>query len=139
MGLRAFTKELVYSTSSDVELVDVTRDVERAVAESGVLNGICLVSVPHATAAILANEHEEGLLRDIVRKLRELFPRGMGYMHDRVDDNAHAHLAAALIGNSRAFPVSGGRIVRGTWQNIFLVELDGPRTARRVVVAVVGD
>ncbi len=137
-GLRTASREFIYSTSAEVELVDVTEDVERAVAESGVKSGICLVSVPHSTAAVIASEHEEGLLADIVRAIRELFPKDRAYLHNRIDDNAHAHLAAALIGQSRSLPVVEGRLARGTWQNIFLVELDGPRTSRRLLVTVVG-
>ncbi|MGC8968996.1 MAG: secondary thiamine-phosphate synthase enzyme YjbQ [Conexivisphaera sp.] len=137
--MRVSTSELRYSSRRELELIDVTEDVERAVGASGISEGICLVSVPHATAAILVNEHEDGLLEDIERKIAEMFPRGRGYAHDEIDDNAHAHLAASFLGSSRAFTVSGGRLVRGTWQNIFLVELDGPRSVRRVVVTVIGD
>jgi len=136
--LKVSFKEIRVSTSSRAELVDVTREVEQAVAESGVLNGICLIHAPHATAAIIANEHEAGLMKDILTKLQRDYPRGAGWAHDLVDDNANAHLASAFIGSSRAFPVKEGRLLRGTWQNLFLVELDGPRS-RRVVVEVLGE
>ncbi|MFP3283501.1 MAG: secondary thiamine-phosphate synthase enzyme YjbQ [Nitrososphaeria archaeon] len=129
----------MYSSNKDVELIDVTADVERVVAESGIESGICVVSVPHATAAVIENEAEEGLMEDIVERILEFFPKGIGYRHDVIDDNAHAHLAAAFLGSSRTFPVNDGRLTRGTWQNIFLVELDGPRSARKVVVTVIGD
>ncbi|HEU16892.1 MAG TPA: YjbQ family protein [Nitrososphaeria archaeon] len=137
--MKSSSREFTYSSSAEVELIDVTEDVERAVRESGVRSGICLISVPHATAAVVANEHEEGLLMDIIGLIRKLFPRDGKYLHNRIDDNAHAHLAATIIGSSRSFPVMDGRLVRGTWQNIFLVELDGPRSVRKVVVTVVGD
>jgi secondary thiamine-phosphate synthase enzyme len=126
------------STRSRFELVDITRQVEAAVSASKIEDGLCLVYAPHATAAIIANEHEAGLLSDILAKLKDLFPEGAGYLHDRIDDNAHAHLASAFIASSRVFPVRGGRLVRGTWQNIMLVEADGPRT-RRVLVEVLGE
>ena len=136
--MKVFFKELRVSTSSLAELVDITYEVERAVAESGVVNGICLIHAPHATAAIIANEHEAGLMKDVLTKLQRDYPRGAGWMHDRIDDNANAHLASAFIGSSRTFPVKDSRLVRGTWQNIFLVEMDGPRS-RRVVVEVLGE
>lgn len=136
--MKVFFKELKVSTSQLYELVDITRQVEEAVRESGVVNGICLIHAPHATAAIIANEHEAGLMQDILNKLKSDYPRGAGWLHDRVDDNASAHLASAFIGSSRTFPVMDGRLVRGTWQNIFLVELDGPRS-RRVLVEVMGE
>ncbi|MHC1564317.1 MAG: secondary thiamine-phosphate synthase enzyme YjbQ [Candidatus Hecatellaceae archaeon] len=126
------------STRNRFELVDITRQVEAAVSASKIEDGLCLVYAPHATAAIIANEHEAGLLGDILAKLKGLFPEGAGYLHDRIDDNAHAHLASAFIASSRVFPVRGGRLVRGTWQNIMLVEADGPRT-RRVLVEVLGE
>ena len=91
-----------------------------------------MVSVPHATAAIIANENERGLLNDILTKVRETFPQSLAYAHNRIDDNADAHLAATFLGHSRTFPVEDHRLVRGTWQNLFVVELDGPRARREV-------
>ena len=98
-----------------------------------------MVSVPHATAAILANEHETGLMRDMLARIDALFPESGAYEHNAIDDNADAHIAAAFLGHSRSFPVSNAELVRGNWQNIFLVELDGPRSRREVVVQVMGD
>jgi len=109
------------------------------VSASKVEAGLCLVHASHATAAIICNENESGLVQDILRKVREIFPPGAGYLHDRIDDNASSHVASALIGASRTFPVEDGRLVRGTWQNIFLLELDGPRTRRVVNVHIVGE
>jgi len=98
-----------------------------------------LVHASHATAAIICNEHEGGLIHDILRKVKELFPPSAGYLHDRIDDNASSHVASALIGASRTFPIDDARLVRGTWQNIFLLELDGPRTRRTVNVHIIGE
>ncbi|MCX8205164.1 MAG: secondary thiamine-phosphate synthase enzyme YjbQ [Candidatus Nezhaarchaeota archaeon] len=136
--MKVFFKELRLTTSKRTELVDVTSEVELAIAESKVVNGLCLIHAPHATAAIVANENEAGLLKDMLSKLQQDYPRGAGWEHDRVDDNADAHLASAFIGSSRVFPVKDGRLVRGAWQNVFFVELDGPR-GRRVIVEVLGE
>ena len=138
-GFRVYRREFTYSTSRRIELLDITADVERTVAESGVKKGIVHVFVPHATTAIIGNEHEHGLINDYIRLITELFRPGGDWMHNRIDDNAHAHLAAGLIGADRSFPVENGRLVRGTWQNIFLVELDGPRSRRKVIVTVMGE
>ncbi len=138
-GLKVYFKEITFSTQKRLQLVDITWEVERAVRESGIKNGICLVFAPHATAAIIANEHEEGLMRDILTKIEEEYPRDGRWLHNRIDDNAAAHLASAFIEAARVFPVKDGRLVRGTWQNIFLVELDGPRGYRRVVIEVMGE
>lgn len=136
--MKVHFSDFTVSTRSRLELVDVTGRVENAVSASGIRDGICLVYAPHATAAVIANEYEAGLLRDILNKLEGLFPEGAGYLHDRIDDNAHAHLASAFLSSSRIFPVRGGRLVRGTWQNIMLVEVDGPRV-RRIIVEVLGE
>ena len=137
--MKVFFKELTLSTSKRLELVDITREVERAVRESGVKNGLYFVFAPHATAAIIANEHASGLMTDILRKVDEEYPRDGKWLHNRIDDNASSHLASAFIGSGRMFPVKEGRLIRGTWQNIFLLETDGPRSIRRVVIEVLGD
>jgi len=133
------TRELKFSTEGEIDLVDITAEVERVVAESGVKNGHVLVFVPGATGAIVTIEHESGLLEDFRRALRELIPKGAGYLHDRIDDNAHSHLRATLLGASECFPVVDGRLIRGTWQQIFFVELDVRPRHRRVIVQVVGE
>ena len=134
-----YVKELTFRTRGEIDLVDITREVERVVEESGVKNGQALVFVPGATGAIVTIEHESGLLEDFKRALRELIPKGKGYLHDRIDDNAHSHLRATLLGASECFPVVDGRLVRGTWQQIFFVELDVRPRHRRVIVQVMGE
>jgi secondary thiamine-phosphate synthase enzyme len=137
--MNIYFKELSFSTRRRRELIDITGQVEKIVYESGVRNGICLVYAPHATIAIVVNEHETGLMSDIITKIERDFPSGFGWLHDKIDDNADAHLASAFIGSSRIFPVANGKLIRGTWQNIFVLELDGPRSARRILVEVMGE
>jgi secondary thiamine-phosphate synthase enzyme len=137
--MKNFTRILTLSTSEKYQLIDLTESIEEIVSESEVEKGLCLVHASHATAAIICNEHESGLLHDILRKVKELFPPSAGYLHDRIDDNASSHVASALIGASRTFPIDDGRLVRGTWQNIFLLELDGPRARRTVNVHIIGE
>ncbi|AEM39267.1 protein of unknown function UPF0047 [Pyrolobus fumarii 1A] len=136
--MRIFFKEIRVSTSSRFEIIDITDRVEEVVHKSGICNGMVLVFAPHATAAIIANENEPGLVEDLLTLIREIFQPERAWRHNRIDDNAHAHLASAFIGASRVFPVKDCRVVRGTWQNIMLVEMDGPRT-RRVIVEVMGE
>jgi len=137
--VRVHVKVLELKTSERFQIVDITREVERVVAESGVKNGICIIHAPHATAAIVLNEHEQGLIRDILSKLRELFPPEADWLHNRIDDNAHAHVASAFIGSTRVLPVVNSRLVRGTWQNVFFVEMDGPRPRREILVEILGE
>ena len=137
--MKVHAEELRFSTEGEIDLVDITHEVERIVRESGIKNGQALVFVPGATGAIVTIEHESGLLGDFRRALRELIPKGAGYLHDRIDDNAHSHLRATLLGTSECFPVVDGKLVRGTWQQIFFVELDVRPRHRRVVVQVMGE
>jgi secondary thiamine-phosphate synthase enzyme len=118
-------------TTSRIELVDITDKVENQVKESGVYEGICVVSTRHTTTAIIINENETGLRSDIVDVLEKLVPPSANYQHDRIDNNADAHLRAVLLGSSKTVPILNGRLVLGTWQRIFFIELDGPR--RRTV------
>lgn len=123
-------------TRKEAEVIDITSSVESALAESGVQSGICLVYTLHTTTGITINEAEDGLIQDIMGLMASLAPEGAGYLHDRSDGNAHAHLRAVLLGNSSVVPVERGRLVLGTWQRILFVELDGPRRRRVYVKAI---
>ena len=137
--MKNFSRTLTLSTREKYQLIDLTEEIEEIVSESRVAEGLCLVHAKHATAAIICNENETGLIHDLLKKVKELFPPGAGYMHDRIDDNASGHIASALIGASCTFPIGNSRLVRGTWQNIFLLELDGPRSRRDVTIRVMGE
>lgn len=136
--MKTWSKELTISTRKQREVVDVTDIVLSAVRESGIDNGLLIVQLPHATAALTLNEGEGGLKQDLLDKLEDLVPVRGSYQHDRIDDNAHAHLKSAFVGSSRVLPIVDGRILRGTWQNFLVIEEDGPRT-RRIVVFVMGE
>jgi len=138
MAIKNFQEEFTVSSSKRTQLIDITGKVERLVKASKIKSGLCIVFVPHATAAVIMNENESGLVKDMEDYIKKNFPVGAGYAHDKIDDNADAHVASAFIGQSRMLPIKDGTIVRGTWQNIFVVELYGPRNSRRVVVSVVG-
>ncbi|MGA3405293.1 MAG: secondary thiamine-phosphate synthase enzyme YjbQ [Candidatus Bathyarchaeia archaeon] len=135
--MTVYKRALTISSSARQQLIDITREVVRFVEDSGISDGILMVSVPHATAAVIANENERGLLSDILTRIREVFPQSSDYLHNRIDDNADAHLAATFLGHSRSFPIENNQLVRGTWQNIFVVELDGPRSRREVHLNIV--
>lgn len=136
--MKALFKAVSISTKNKAQLIDITGQVEDFVRDAQVKNGICLVSSLHSTTAIVINENERGLASDILRKVSEEFPHGAGWNHDRIDDNADAHLASTFIGPSKVLPIKDSSLVRGTWQNIFLLELDGPRT-RNVAIEVLGE
>ena len=122
-------------TTKKQEMVDITNRVADLVKQSGVSEGICLVYVPHATAAVAVNENADpNVCEDILDALAALVPQGK-WRHDRIDDNAAAHIKATILGPSETVPVRGGRLRLGTWQSVMLVELDGPRE-RTVIVEV---
>ncbi|MCS7131745.1 MAG: secondary thiamine-phosphate synthase enzyme YjbQ, partial [Hadesarchaea archaeon] len=103
--MKIWYKEIAFSTSQQREVVDLTQQVISATRESGIRNGILVLQLPHATAALTMNEGEEGLKRDILEKLDDLIPLRGRYQHDRVDTNAHAHLKSVLLGSSIVLPI----------------------------------
>ncbi|TGC09206.1 secondary thiamine-phosphate synthase enzyme YjbQ [Methanolobus halotolerans] len=123
-------------TVKRIELINITDHVHDHVKKSGVQQGICAVSTRHTTTAIIVNENEKGLRADILALLDRLVPENAGYAHDRIDENAHAHLRSVLLGSSETLHVDNSKLVLGTWQSIFLAELDGPRT-RTVDITVI--
>jgi len=120
-------QQLTLSTNHRRQIVDITGEVAAVVTDAG--DGLVCISVPHCTCAVYVNENEAGLVQDTLALIDRLSDGQ--WQHDRIDDNAGAHLAASLIGNAVCLPVQGGRLVLGTWQRVMLVELDGPR--RRTV------
>ena len=129
--------EFVVRTQRTQDMVDITRAVADAVRQSGVADGICLVYVPHATAAVVINENADpNVCEDILEALGRLIPEGR-WRHDRIDHNAAAHIKATILGPSETVPVREGRLRLGTWRSLMLVELDGPRE-RSVIVDVRG-
>ncbi|MDW7712407.1 MAG: secondary thiamine-phosphate synthase enzyme YjbQ [Deferrisomatales bacterium] len=121
------------ATPSRECVVDVTRRAAEAVAAAGVAEGLCSVFVPHTTAAVTINENADpDVQQDLLKFLAELVPRSWPYLHR--EGNSDAHIKASLLGSSVQVPVSGGRLALGTWQGVFLVELDGPRTRNLQIV-----
>ena len=127
-------KEFNISTKKRQGLVDITGKVEEIVQESGVEEGWLFVFVPHSTAGIILTENEEGLKDDWLRVLNKLVS-GFDFNHNRIDDNADSHILSGLVGQGKTLAIKDGELVRGTWQQIFLAEFDGPRK-RRVVVSI---
>lgn len=128
--------EFTVSTNKKQQLIDITQQVEEAVKESEVKEGLCNVYVSHATAAIAINENADpNITLDIIDALDQMVREG-GWRHDRIDNNAAAHIKAAIIGPSETIPVKNGKLQLGTWQDVFLCCFDGPRK-RKIIVNVV--
>ena len=133
--------ELTKSGTSDTDIFDLTDDVQDFVATSGVRDGIVTVFTPGSTAAVTTIEFESGVLMDLKRAIERLAPRDERYAHDAAwgDGNGYAHVRSALVGPSCTIPVSGGKLVLGTWQQVVLLDFDNRPRRRRVAVQVVGD
>lgn len=128
-------EEFFVKTKRKFQVIDITPNVREIVERALVAEGLCCVFVPHATAAVAINENADpNIGEDLQEALAKLIPEGI-WRHDRIDDNAAAHIKAAIIGPSEMVPVKNGTLLLGTWQSLMLVEFDGPRE-RKVIVQI---
>jgi len=132
------TKVLKIRTPSHTNFINITREVKAFIEESSIKEGLCIIYVPHTTAAVFINEGADpDVVRDIAYKLNQLVEwNDPNYRH--MEGNSAAHIKSTIIGNSRVIPIVDGKLVLGTWEAIFLAEFDGPRM-RRVVVQIIGE
>jgi len=133
-----FREVFELKTHERLEIIDITHEVQLIVGKSGFNTGIVSIYSRHSTSGIVVNENELGLLEDFKGALEDLVPSNENYHHNRIDNNADSHIRSFFIGNSETIPLYSGKNDLGTWQSIFFVELDGPRT-RRVTVTVIGE
>jgi len=127
-------KSLTVPTRQHRQFVNIDREVQAIVAESGVTSGVCHVFVPHTTAGITINENADpAVVRVIIAKLERLVPWEGDYAHG--EGNSAAHVKAGLLGFSQTILIDNGALALGTWQSLFFCEFDGPRQ-RKVWVQV---
>ncbi len=128
--------QLQVRSSGRQSFEDITSQVQQVISESGVQEGLCHMFCPHTTAGLTLNENwDPSVQHDMGLVLDELVPQRRDFRHG--EGNSPAHVKSSLMGASQTLFVSGGRLVLGSWQGIYLVEFDGPRT-RKVLVKVVG-
>jgi secondary thiamine-phosphate synthase enzyme len=133
------TSYLWFNTKSRQEFVRITDDVARIIGESGVREGMALVSAMHITAGVYVNDWEDGLIHDFQVWLERLAPAGQPYRHHQTgEDNADAHLKRTIMGHQVIVPITAGKPDLGPWEQIFYAEFDGQRR-KRVVVKVMGE
>lgn len=136
--MTVFTNEVRVSTQGDSDVIDITGEVARAVADSGVTDGQVLAFVRGSTAALSTMEFEPGGVADLREMLERLIPTQGDYEHNRLnhDTNSHAHQRATIVGPSETIPVVGGRLALGTWQQLVLIDFDDRPRERTVVIQV---
>lgn len=133
------TKYLTFNTRKHREYINITNEVEEALRESSIQEGMILVSAMHITAAVYVNDAESGLIQDIDDWLEELAPFNADYRHHRTGEtNGDSHLKNLLIHHEVIVPVTAGRLDLGTWQQIYYAEFDGQRP-KRLIIKVMGE
>jgi len=138
--MKSYRKELTIRTKMRRAYINITLDVESALAESGIQEGLCLVNAMHITASVFINDNESGLHRDFERWLEKLAPEKPHeqYDHNGYEDNADAHLKRSVMGREVVVAVTNGKLDFGTWEQIFYGEFDGMRD-KRVLIKIIGD
>ena len=132
--------KITLRTTKKQELIDITELVNKTVRKSRVKNGLCNVFVTHATAALIINEnYDPNICIDFLKAINKAVPEHAGYLHDKVDNNAGAHIKAAILGPGVTIPVRDNQLRLGTWQSVMLVELDGPMERNIEVRLVLSD
>jgi secondary thiamine-phosphate synthase enzyme len=137
--MKSYRKELWFNTERRYQLVHITREVQEAVRESGVQEGLCLVNAMHITASVFINDNESGLHQDYMEWLEKLAPydRG-GYHHNVGEDNADAHLKRQIMGREVVVAITEGKLDLGPWEALFYGEFDGQRR-KRVLIKIIGE
>jgi len=124
------------TTKRQTEMIDITRDINAIVSDSGIQQGLCTVFIPHTTAGVTVNENADpDVPRDMLMEINKIVPLQDGYAH--MEGNSAAHIKSSLFGCSSNVIISEGSLCLGTWQSVFFCEFDGPRE-RTVWVQVVG-
>ena len=137
--MKSFRKELTFRTQTRRAYVNITPQIESALLESGIKEGLCLVNAMHITASVFINDNESGLHKDFERWLEKLAPEKPHnqYEHNGYEDNADAHLKRSIMGREVVVAITNGKLDFGTWEQIFYGEFDGKRD-KRVLVKIIG-
>jgi secondary thiamine-phosphate synthase enzyme len=139
--MKSYRKELSFTYPERMGFVNITREVEQCLRESGIHEGLCLVNAMHITASVFINDDESGLHQDYARWLEEIAPHEpvSRYLHNRTgEDNGDAHLKRQVMGREVVVAVTEGKLDFGPWERIFYGEFDG-RRRKRVLVKIIGE
>ena len=127
---------LKINTNKSFEIIDITSQINNLI---DIDEGIISIFSKHSTSAIVVNENESGLLNDLEVTLDNLIDDKFSYKHDKIDNNAKSHLKSFLLSSSESLPIKNSKLDLGTWQSVFFIELDGPRSGRTVTLTMVGE
>lgn len=135
--MKSHTKYLTFNTNTSRAIVNITPECESVLRESGISEGMMLVSAMHITAGVWINDNEPGIQQDAMDMLEELAPEGPDYRHHRTgEDNGHAHLKNLLTHHQVIVPITNGRLDLGPWQTVFYMEFDGQRSKKLIIKAI---
>ena len=139
--MSVYCGELNIKTSGEVDIINITDDVQDIVNKSKIKDGIACLFVPGSTGTITTIEYEPGLMKDLPKALQKIAPKGEYYNHHETwhDDNGHSHVRASIMGPSITIPIKNGKLLHGTWQQIVFVELDTRPRNRNLVIEIVGE
>jgi secondary thiamine-phosphate synthase enzyme len=139
--MSTYNDEINIRTNGEVDIIDITNQVQSIVNKSKIKNGIVCIFVPGSTGTITTIEYEPGLMKDLPRALQKIAPKGEHYDHHETwhDDNGHSHVRASLMGPGITIPLIDRRIIHGTWQQIVFVEFDTSPRNRNLIVQIVGE
>ena len=132
------TEVLELETTDKVEIIDITDNINAAIAESGLRKGLVNIYSKHSTSGVFINENESGLLEDFKDIIQLIIPTNGNYQHNRIDNNADSHLESFLIGCNETIPLEEAKLNLGTWQSVLFLEFDGPRT-REIIINIIGE
>ena len=136
-----YCDEIEVNTNGEVDIIDITDDLQRVVNKSKITNGIACLFVSGSTGTLTTIEYEPGLMKDLPRALQNIAPKGIHYDHHETwhDDNGHSHVRASIMGPSITIPIRNGKSIHGTWQQIVFVELDTQPRKRDIIVQIIGE
>ena len=139
--MSVYYDEIPLNTKGEVDIVNITDDIQKTVDKSKIKNGIICVFVKGSTGTITTIEYEPGLMKDLPRALQKIAPKEEYYNHHETwhDDNGHSHVRASLMGPSITIPIKEGKALHGTWQQFVFVELDTSPRSRKIIVQIVGE
>ncbi len=137
--MKIYTKYLYINTQKKMEFINITQEIELAIRESKIKEGLCHVNAMHITSGVYINDAEDGLISDIQEWVEKLAPFGLNYKHHQTgEDNGDAHLKRMIVGHEVTIPITKSQADFGPWEQVYYAEFDGQRK-KRVIIKIIGE